>query len=274
MIQGGDFTKGNGTGGESIYGEKFDDENFTSKHTRSGLLSMANAGVNTNGSQFFITTVPTPHLDGKHVVFGTVVQGMSIVKKLEGVSVGPSDIPNIECKIEDCGEWKGELDKYADWPDLSNITSNEDKLKVSMEIKAIGNDLFKAQEFSKAFDQYDKVLRYLPEDKENKELQDLEQSVQLNVALCGLKTHSYDDVITVCNKVLEKQPTNSKALFRIGQAYLNLGNLDSAKENLEKALKLEPTDKAIPAQLKLVKQKEDEQKQKQKQMYSKMFNRQ
>eukprot|EP00163_Fabomonas_tropica_P016895 TRINITY_DN3008_c0_g2_i2.p1 TRINITY_DN3008_c0_g2~~TRINITY_DN3008_c0_g2_i2.p1 ORF type:complete len:173 (+),score=71.97 TRINITY_DN3008_c0_g2_i2:87-605(+) len=104
MLQGGDITQGNGMGRESIYGETFPDENFVLKHTGPGILSMANAGPNTNGSQFFICTVPTPHLDGMHCVFGKVISGMDVVSAIEGQKVNRDDKPLKDCIIADCGQ--------------------------------------------------------------------------------------------------------------------------------------------------------------------------
>ena len=105
MAQGGDFTVGNGTGGESIYGNKFADEALNKgKHTKRGILSMANAGPNTNGSQFFLCFVATPHLDGRHCVFGEVTDGFDVLDKIEATPTGARDVPSSPIVIADCGQ--------------------------------------------------------------------------------------------------------------------------------------------------------------------------
>jgi len=104
MCQGGDFTAGNGTGGKSIYGRTFEDEDFSLKHEGKGILSMANAGPNTNGSQFFICTVDTPWLNGNHCVFGKVIEGLDVLDKIESVGSSPTGATSAPVKIADCGE--------------------------------------------------------------------------------------------------------------------------------------------------------------------------
>merc|ERR1711920_393600 len=103
MAQGGDFTLHDGTGGESIYGRTFPDENFTRKHTGKGILSMANAGPNTNGSQFFLCFAPFPHLDGMHTVFGKVSEGLEVLDEMEKVGSRTGDV-RVPVFISDCGE--------------------------------------------------------------------------------------------------------------------------------------------------------------------------
>jgi len=172
MCQGGDFTAHNGTGGISIYGEKFQDENFDLNHDRPGLLSMANAGPGTNGSQFFITTAATPHLNGKHVVFGKVLKGMGVVRAMENTPKGDQDKPLKDVIINDCGVLNpGEPDgvpipldgdTFEDFPeDLPSQEEPLSLLEMASAIKSFGNDLFKTGKYKAADVKYKKSLRYL-----------------------------------------------------------------------------------------------------------------
>lgn len=104
MIQGGDFMRGDGTGSISIYGDRFADEGFVMKHSGAGYVSMANSGPNTNGSQFFITCAPCDFLDGKHVVFGRVIEGLSVVRRIEETPVGQQNKPKLPVVITECGQ--------------------------------------------------------------------------------------------------------------------------------------------------------------------------
>ncbi|MBW0527856.1 hypothetical protein O181_067571 [Austropuccinia psidii MF-1] len=211
MCQGGDFTAGNGTGGESIYGEKFEDENFELKHSKPFLLSMANAGPNTNGSQFFITTVHTPHLDGKHVVFGRVIAGRSVVRLIEQSPSKPgSDQPSESIIISNCGMATEEdlqnaqkaTDQWGDhWEDHPSdddekIEYIETCLKIASKLKEIATAAFKQGEYQVATKKYTKAIAYLdthkalPDGCTDDEIQtytSLRVSLLLNSALASMK---------------------------------------------------------------------------------------
>lgn len=156
MVQGGDISAGDGTGGESIYGLKFEDENFDLKHERKGMLSMANSGPNTNGSQFFITTTRTSHLDGKHVLFGRVIKGMGVVRSMEHIGTENGDCPAADVVIADCGElpegadygttdFFKDGDTFPDWPaDLDESPKDLSWWMNAVDsIKTFGNENYK-----------------------------------------------------------------------------------------------------------------------------------
>ncbi|XP_024966466.1 peptidyl-prolyl cis-trans isomerase CYP40-like isoform X2 [Cynara cardunculus var. scolymus] len=237
MIEGGDISAGDGTGGESIYGLKFEDENFEMKHERKGILSMSNSGPNTNGSQFRITTTRTPHLDGKHVVFGKIVKGVGILKSIEHVATGDNDCPNLDVMIADCGEIKeGEDDGvgnffkdgdvYPDWPaDLDNGPSELSWwLDAVDSIRACGNEAFKKQDHKMALRKYKKAVRYLDVCWEKEGIDD-DRSISLgkkkaqiftNSAACKLKLGDAKGALFDTEFALRDGENNAKAWFRQG----------------------------------------------------------
>ncbi|KAI9503781.1 peptidyl-prolyl cis-trans isomerase cpr6 [Coemansia spiralis] len=301
MIQGGDFTMGNGTGGESIYGEKFEDEAFPYKHDRPFLLSMANAGPNTNGSQFFITTVDTPHLDNKHVVFGQVLKGRYVVRSVEGTQTGANDKPVAPVVIEACGELKpGEddgctpADGVPEDPEDYEASDEaeippETLLQIGQQMKDAGNTAFKAGNLDDAVAKYSKALRYLrelmvfdqdtdPKDVLRPQFVGLKVPITLNRAMCYLRLGKFADAAHDCSIVLETQDKEvaekdrTKAYYRRGAARRQLKLFETALDDLRRARELDPQDKAIANEIALAEKAIQERAKKEKQMFSKLFS--
>ncbi|KAI8633979.1 cyclophilin-like domain-containing protein [Xylariaceae sp. FL1651] len=297
MIQGGDFTAGDGTGGESIYGTKFEDENFELKHEKPFLLSMANAGPGTNGSQFFITTVSTPHLDGKHVVFGEVKTGKSVVRQIENLPT-QSDKPVHEATITDCGELTGPItdevkaadpfgDKYEDFPEDETANAPLDApkiLQIASDCKEYGNKAFKSGDVLTGLEKYQKGLRYLneepdvssaPEDTKTK-LDALRFTLNCNSALLNLKLEAWEDAERSAASALAvpgiSDAEKGKALYRRGLALIKMRDEDEAVKALEEARKLVPGDAAIIKELDTVKKQAAARLAKEKAAYKKFFN--
>ncbi|KAL2045536.1 hypothetical protein N7G274_001964 [Stereocaulon virgatum] len=298
MIQGGDFTAGNGTGGESIYGEKFEDENFEIKHSKPFLLSMANAGPGTNGSQFFVTTVPTPHLDGKHVVFGELRDGKSIIRKIENMPT-QSDKPNKDVTIVDCGQLSSEEalkagkkepdstgDIYEDFPDdQGEELKGSQIIQIATNLKDYGNKAFKAGDLNLALDKYQKGLRYLnqydasPDDPEDisKKLTHLRFTLHSNSSLLQIKLKYYEAAQNSADNALElgegevSDQDRAKASYRKALALLGLKDDEEAVKSLETAQRLAPGDAAITKELGAAKRKAAEHAQKEKAAYKKFF---
>lgn len=302
MCQFGDFTRGDGTGGESIYGEKFEDENFVLKHDKPFLLSMANAGPNTNGSQAFITCVPTPHLDGKHVVFGQVIQGKRIVRLIENLQVDQdTNLPFKTVKITQCGVLPEDYivpedaeltptDEFGDNYEDSlkqdpkiNINDVQSVLTAINNVKQIATTQFKTGNLNVALEKYqkcDKFLKeYFPEDLPQKDIDAinaLKVSIPLNIALVALKLNDNKIVLTAASEVLYAEGADdlakAKALYRRGLAYKNVNDTDMALNDLEMASTFHPNDTAIHNAIKETKLKRKQQTEKQKKSLSKMFS--
>lgn len=299
MIQGGDFTNFNGTGGESIYGEKFDDENFELKHDKPFLLSMANSGPGTNGSQFFVTTVPTHHLDGKHVVFGEVINGKNIVRKIENLPT-QSDKPQKDVKVVDCGQLSGEAfkaaiekvadptgDPYEEFPDdQGEDMTGQEYFKIASELKEIGNRAFKGGDLETGIDKYQKSLRYLSEypeanDSDPKDLgprlKQLKFTLHSNSALLAIKSSRFDEGEKWATFAIEAIPEDAKdaekakVYFRRGQARVGLKDEEEGLKDLEEAAKLAPGDGGIAKEVLTVKKRVAERERKEKAAFKKFF---
>ncbi|PFH50871.1 hypothetical protein AMATHDRAFT_60373 [Amanita thiersii Skay4041] len=307
MCQGGDFTAGNGTGGESIYGEKFEDEAFLVKHSRPFLLSMANAGPNTNGSQFFITVSATPHLDEKHVVFGEVIKGKSVVRRIERNETGSGDVPVEPVVIADCGvlspddpclaeDQSVDGDPYEDYPDDEDkeLGNPEMVLQIAKAIREVGSKLFKEGDIIGALNKYEKSIRYLDVHQELPEKDGVAPELKeayislltpllLNSSLAAIRatpqaphntanaTIAITNTTRALNKLKLTTADKAKAFYRRALAKNFMKDEDGAEKDLISASELVPDDTAIVGELNKLRQRRRDQREKEKKAYKKLF---
>lgn len=251
----------------------------------------------TNGSQFFLTTVPTPHLDGKHVVFGEVLNGKSVVRQVENLPTQSGDKPVKEAVIADCGELTGDAalaadmkqpdamgDPYEDFPeDCGEELDAQKILKIATACKDFGNKAFKAGDISLGLDKYEKGLRYLNEDPDldneppatKQSLDALRFSLNNNAALLSNKLEAWDDAVRHATSALAVSGTSdadrAKAYFRRGFAHVRAKDEESAVKDLDEAHRLAPNDGVVVNELSAVKAKAAARAAKEKAAYKKFF---
>ncbi|XP_053660571.1 peptidyl-prolyl cis-trans isomerase D [Anopheles marshallii] len=297
MSQGGDIVNFNGTGCESIYGDTFEDENFTLLH-EDGAVSMANLGKpHTNNSQFFITSGECPHLNGTNVVVGYVIRGGGIIGELERHS-NDEGHPIVPIVIEDCGQiapgdnWRindddDEIDPLPPFPDDWNRFYDEftadEMLQYLNAIRSVGNRYFKDDQFVRANRRYKKAERYynfftnlLNKVSPRREihrtlLTEFHLLNCLNQAVVQLRLKEYASVVYACDTVLSIDPDNTKALYRRGMANNELRNYEQAMADLRKALKRIPDDRLILNEYERTRKNLQEYTNQQRKAFAKMF---
>uniref|UniRef100_A0A182N574 PPIase cyclophilin-type domain-containing protein n=1 Tax=Anopheles dirus TaxID=7168 RepID=A0A182N574_9DIPT len=297
MSQGGDIVNRTGTGGESIYGGTFEDENFSLLH-EDGAVSMANFGKpHTNNSQFFITSGECPHLNGTNVVVGYVIRGGGIIGEMERYSTDDGD-PIVPIVIEDCGQlapgedWHvddddDETDRLPpfpeDWVKFYDEFTGDEMLQHLNAIRSVGNRYFKLGRFVQANRRYKKAERYYNfflnqlnkqsprRDGSRTLLAEFHLLNSLNQAVVRLRLQDYANVLHACNAALAIDPDNAKALYRRGMAQNELRNYEQALDDLGRALKRIPDDRLILAEYERSRKNLQEYTQQQRKVFAKMF---
>ncbi|EGW31360.1 uncharacterized protein SPAPADRAFT_61925 [Spathaspora passalidarum NRRL Y-27907] len=290
----------------TIYGENTDKpipgENLSQPLDSPFLLCSANNGdVNANGSQFFITTFPQPHLSGKHSVFGKVIHGKSVVREIERAKTNKENVPELPITIDECGEWNDGMevpifnacydtiggDVYEEYPDDDETIdkeSSESVFNASVKIKESGTLLFKAGEKYKAFLKYRKCLRYvmeyIPDQDQEPEwfdkYSDLKKKLYLNLSLVCLQLKNYTKAIDYSSYLLDlsniTSQDKSKALFRRGSCLLELKKYKQALVDLQAAQEILPQDAAITKAVEKYETLIEQEKNREKAKYAKFFS--